>query len=73
MELKQLYDTLIAEGCNRFYIDGIGGPQNDDVELLSFDIFIAKEKITNIPYVDKDFEAVSKRLKYWQKCFFKGG
>lgn len=34
MELKELYDKLLAEGCNRFYIEGIGGPQEDDVERL---------------------------------------
>jgi hypothetical protein len=34
--LKELYNRLIAEGCNRFYIDGIGGPHNDDVECLGF-------------------------------------
>ena len=36
MELKQLYDKFISEGCNRFYIEGIGGPQSDDVECLGF-------------------------------------
>lgn len=34
MELRELYDIFIAEGCNRFYIDGMGGPQSDDVECL---------------------------------------
>lgn len=34
MELNELYDKFIAEGCNRFYIDGIGGPLSDDVEHL---------------------------------------
>lgn len=37
MELKELYDKLLAEGCNRFYIDGIGGPQDDDVDRLGMD------------------------------------
>lgn len=35
-ELKQLHDTFIAEGFNRFYIDGIGEPKSDDVEVLSY-------------------------------------
>ncbi|EDP96151.1 hypothetical protein U8527_14665 [Kordia algicida OT-1] len=35
-ELKQLHDTFIAEGFHRFYIDGIGTPKSDDVEVLSF-------------------------------------
>jgi hypothetical protein len=35
MELQALHDELIAAGCNRFYIVGIGGPQSDDVECLS--------------------------------------
>lgn len=34
MELKELYDKFISEGCNRFYIEGVGGPQSDDVEVL---------------------------------------
>lgn len=34
MELGELYNKFIEEGCNRFYIDGIGGPQPDDVECL---------------------------------------
>ncbi|ASB50427.1 hypothetical protein [Alkalitalea saponilacus] len=34
MELKELYKKLIDSGCNRFYIVGIGGPINDDVECL---------------------------------------
>lgn len=34
MELKELYDKFISEGFNRFYIEGVGGPQSDDVEVL---------------------------------------
>jgi|SRR5690554_248477 len=34
MELKELHDKFISEGCNRFYIEGVGGPQSDDVEVL---------------------------------------
>ncbi len=34
MELRELYDKLISEGCNHFYIDGVGGPHSDDVEHL---------------------------------------
>lgn len=35
-ELRELYDFLLAEGCKRFYIEGVGGLQSDDVEVLSF-------------------------------------
>ena len=34
MELKELYKKFIDSGCNRFYINGIGGPIDDDVECL---------------------------------------
>lgn len=34
MELTELYEKLLAEGCNRFYIEGVGGPVSDDVECL---------------------------------------
>lgn len=34
MELQELYNKFIAEGCNRFFIEGVGGPQSDDVECL---------------------------------------
>jgi hypothetical protein len=34
MELQELYDQLISAGCNQFYIEGIGGPQTDDVVCL---------------------------------------
>ncbi len=34
MELKELYDKFIAEGCNRFCIEGIGGQRFDDIERL---------------------------------------
>ena len=34
MELKELYDKLIAEGCNRFCIEGVGEQTLDDVEQL---------------------------------------
>jgi hypothetical protein len=34
MELQALYDKFISKGCNRFYIDGVGGPQSDDVECF---------------------------------------
>jgi hypothetical protein len=36
MDLKNLYDELLAHGCNRFYIEGIGGPQSDDIECLGY-------------------------------------
>jgi len=36
MDLNELYNKLIAEGCNRFFIEGVGGPQKDDVELLAY-------------------------------------
>lgn len=34
MELRELYNKMISEGFNRFYIEGIGGPVFDDVECL---------------------------------------
>jgi hypothetical protein len=34
MELRELYNKMIAEGFKRFYIEGIGGPISDDVEVL---------------------------------------
>ena len=34
MKLQELYNTLIAEGCNNFYIDGVGGGMPDDVHCL---------------------------------------
>jgi len=34
LELIELYDKFISDRCNRFYIEGIGGPQSDDVEVL---------------------------------------
>ena len=34
IKLKELHDELIADGCHHFYIDQIGGPQSDDVEVL---------------------------------------
>jgi hypothetical protein len=36
MELTTLYNKFIAEGYTNFYIDGIGGPQTDDVHCLGF-------------------------------------
>lgn len=34
MSLQELHDQLLAEGCNRFYIAGVGGPVSDDVVCL---------------------------------------
>lgn len=34
MNLRDLYNKLKSEGCINFYIDGIGGPSQDDVECL---------------------------------------
>ncbi len=34
MELNELYDQLIAEGCVRFCIEGIGAQSYDDMERL---------------------------------------
>ncbi|MEL1244799.1 hypothetical protein AAEO56_11045 [Flavobacterium sp. DGU11] len=34
MDLKELHDKLVAEGCNRFCIEGIGQQSDDDVEQL---------------------------------------
>lgn len=36
MELKELYEIFIAEGCNRFCIEGVGGQKFDDIERLEF-------------------------------------
>lgn len=33
-ELKDLYDEFIAEGFSQFYIEGIGGPTSDGIEIL---------------------------------------
>ncbi len=37
MELTALYDKFISEGFSNFYIEGVGGPQPDDVYCLGFD------------------------------------
>lgn len=34
MELIELYKKLLEEGCTQFYIEGVGGPTNSDVECL---------------------------------------
>ncbi|MDR6923632.1 MULTISPECIES: hypothetical protein [Chryseobacterium] len=34
MELNELYNQLIAEGCVRFCIEGVGGQRYDDMERL---------------------------------------
>ncbi|MFT3912288.1 MAG: hypothetical protein QM737_22870 [Ferruginibacter sp.] len=34
MELIELYEKLLSEGCNHFYIEGIGGPFPSDVDCL---------------------------------------
>lgn len=34
MELNDLHNKFLAEGFNRFFIEGIGGPCPDDVEVL---------------------------------------
>ena len=36
-KLKSLYDELIAEGCNQFYIHGISAFFPDDVFCLNYD------------------------------------
>lgn len=36
LDLQQLHDKLLSEGCNRFYIEGPGGPMSDDVDCLGF-------------------------------------
>jgi len=36
MPLSTLYNKFISEGYINFYIDGIGGPQTDDVHCLGF-------------------------------------
>ena len=37
MDLKNLYNDFLANGYVNFYIDGIGGPMQDDVHRLGFD------------------------------------
>lgn len=37
VDLKQLHDKFLSEGFRRFYIEGIGGGQSDDVEVLGFE------------------------------------
>ncbi|AWH84709.1 hypothetical protein HYN59_06055 [Flavobacterium album] len=34
MDLKELHDKLVSEGCNRFCIEGIGRQEFDDIERL---------------------------------------
>jgi len=48
MELRDLYNTLIKEGCINFYIDGIGGPKSDDVYCLGFD-----NKLWTVCYIER--------------------
>lgn len=48
MELNKLHDKFIAEGCNHFYIEGVGGPQSDDVEVLG-----ERNGIWEICYVER--------------------
>lgn len=36
MKLTTLYNKFISEGYTNFYIDGVGGPQTDDVHCLGF-------------------------------------
>ncbi|MGL5888265.1 MAG: hypothetical protein ACRC3B_00180 [Bacteroidia bacterium] len=36
MELIDLYNNFLSEGYRQFYIDGIGGPIQDDVTCLGF-------------------------------------
>ena len=48
IKLKELHDELIAEGCRRFYIDQVGGPQSDDVEAL-----YAKDGSWHVSYVER--------------------
>ncbi|RZJ70108.1 hypothetical protein [Flavobacterium sp.] len=35
-KLQDLHNELISKGCNLFFIDGIGGPIDSDVEHLGF-------------------------------------
>ena len=36
MALNALYNKFISEGFTNFYVDGVGGPQTDDVHCLGF-------------------------------------
>ena len=47
-DLQELYDKLIAEGCNRFCIEGIGEQLFDDVDRLSF-----SEGIGEVHYMER--------------------
>ena len=74
MELNELHDNLISEGCNRFYIDGIGGPQSDDVERLgltngNWEVYYierGKRSVAFFSTTDKD-EAISFYYDYVMK------
>lgn len=48
MELTDLYNKFISEGYTNFYIDGVGGPQQDDVQCLGFD-----NQIWTVYYVER--------------------
>lgn len=37
MDLKDLYNHFIRKGFTNFYIEGVGGPIQDDVHCLGFD------------------------------------
>jgi hypothetical protein len=70
MELKDLHDKLIAEGCNRFYIDGIGGLQSDDVECLGFnngawEVYYIERGVKNEPLFIS--ENKQEAIKYYYK------
>jgi len=34
MDLQELHDKLVSEGCKNFYIEGVGGGFPDDIHIL---------------------------------------
>ena len=70
MELKDLHDKLIAEGCNRFYIEGIGGLQFDDIECLGsnngvWEVYYIERGVKNKPSFIS--ESKQKAINYYYK------
>lgn len=69
MELQKLYEALLAEGCNQFYIDGIGGPQSDDVDCLGFhngkwEVYYTERGQKDSPFFSSTDQAEAIRFYY---------
>ncbi len=82
-KLKKLYDELSIEGCNRFYISGIGGPIPDGVDKLemngnNWEIYYTergqKEKLdfstTNIDEAITYYREHILHLEHWHLIVF---